>query len=99
MLLDFQEGKYQWMVCQQRTGGVGVDLYRARVGFVYSMGHSFISYDQMISRLDSLTEDVAANFFLLAVDLSIDTDIISAVKKKTSIEQNFYSRLKPKKGQ
>src|SRR3546814_7122345 len=36
MLLNFQKGKYAWMVCQQRTGCVGVDLYYARKFFVYS---------------------------------------------------------------
>ena len=93
MLEDFQRGRYDWMVCQQRTGGVGVDLYRARKFFVYSMGHSFISYDQMVSRGDFLEQDQRANFFLLAVRQSIDTDIISAVKQKKSITELFYERL------
>lgn len=94
MLLGFQEGKYDVMVCQQRTGGVGVDLYRARKFFVYSMGHSFIDYDQMLSRGDFLDNDYPAEFFLLAVKSSIDTDIISGVKVKKSITEQFYDRLK-----
>lgn len=94
MLLGFQEGKYDAMVCQQRTGGVGVDLYRARKFFVYSMGHSFIDYDQMLSRGDFLEQTSQAEFFLLMVRLSIDTDIIAAVKQKKSITEQFYGRLK-----
>lgn len=94
MLLDFQRGQYNWMVCQQRTGGVGVDLYRARKFFVYSMGHSFIDYDQMLSRGDFLDQDTRAEFFLLAVQSSIDTDIIASVKDKKSITEQFYGRLK-----
>lgn len=93
MLLDFQKGKYDWMVCQQRTGGVGVDLYRARKFFVYSMGHSFIDYDQMLSRGDFLDQTEPANFFLLAVRSSIDTDIVVSVKRKKSITETFYDRL------
>lgn len=93
MLLDFQKGKYDWIVCQQKTGGVGVDLYRARKAFVYSMGHSFIDYDQMLSRLDFLGQIDPADFFLLAVRSSIDTDIIVSVKRKQSITETFYDRL------
>jgi superfamily II DNA or RNA helicase len=94
MLLDFQKGKYDWMVCQQKTGGVGVDLYRARKFFVYSMGHSYIDYDQMLSRGDFLEQNETADFFLLVVRSSIDTDIVSAVVKKKSITEAFYDRLK-----
>jgi superfamily II DNA or RNA helicase len=93
MLLAFQRGEYDAMVCQQRTGGVGVDLYRARKFFVYSMGHSFIDFDQMVSRGDFLDQSSQAEFFLLAVRSSIDTDIISAVRHKKSITEQFYDRL------
>lgn len=93
MLLAFQKGKLNWMVCQQRTGGVGVDLYRARKAFVYSMGHSFIDYDQMLSRLDFIDQSEPADFFLLMVKKSIDTDIATAVKRKKSITEAFYDRL------
>jgi len=93
MLLGFQRGDFNWMVCQQRTGGVGVDLYRARKFFVYSMGHSFIDFDQMLSRGDFLEQTEPAEFFLLMVRKSIDTDIATAVKRKKSITEAFYDRL------
>lgn len=94
MLLGFQQGKYDAIICQQKTGGVGVDLYRARKAFVYSMGHSFIDYDQMISRLTFLDQDAPADFFVLAVRWSIDTDVVTCHKKKRSISEQFYDRLK-----
>lgn len=94
LLLDFQRGKYDGMVCQQRTGGVGVDLYRARTFFVYSMGHSFIDWDQMISRGDFLEQNERADFFILMVRNSIDSDIVVCHNKKRSISEQFYGRLK-----
>lgn len=94
LLLDFQQGRYDAMVCQQRTGGVGVDLYRARKFFVYSMGHSFIDWDQMVSRGDFLEQNEPADFYVLAVRWSIDTDIVVCHKKKRSISEQFYGRLK-----
>lgn len=93
MLLAFQRGEFDWMVCQQRTGGVGVDLYRARKFFVYSMGHSFIDYDQMLSRGDFLEQNEPANFFFLLARQSIDTDIDYSVEVKKSISDTFYDRL------
>lgn len=93
LLLDFQEGKYDAIIAQQRTGGVGVDLFKARKGFVYSMGHSFIDYDQMMSRMDFMAQDEQADFFLLYSKRSIDEDIISAVKLKTSVANVTYERL------
>jgi SNF2 family DNA or RNA helicase len=93
MLLAFQRGEIDAMVCQQRTGGVGVDLYRARKFFVYSMGHSFIDFDQMLSRGDYMEQTESADFFFLMVRRSIDTDIITSVRKKKSITDTFYGRL------
>jgi superfamily II DNA or RNA helicase len=93
MLLAFQRGEIDVMICQQRTGGVGVDLYRARIFFVYSMGHSFIDYDQMLSRGDFLEQNEEASFFFLVARNSIDTDIARSVVKKKSITEMFYDRL------
>lgn len=93
MLLGFQRGEYDAMVCQQRTGGVGVDLYRARKFFVFSMGHSFIDFDQMLSRGDFLEQKQRADFFLLVARESIDIDIVTSVRRKKSISDTFYGRL------
>jgi len=93
MLLDFQAGKYDVIVCQQRTGGVGVDLYRARKAFVYSLGHSYIDYSQMVARLGFLDKKTADDFFLLLAENTIDTDIYTGVTRKQSITNIFYDRL------
>lgn len=93
MLLAFQRGEIDVIICQQRTGGVGVDLYRARKAFVYSFGHSFIDWDQMISRLDFLEQNEPADIFILLADFTIDIDIVSGVERKQSITERFYSRL------
>lgn len=93
MLLDFQAGRYDVMVCQQKTGGVGVDLYRARKAFVYSMGHSYIDYSQMLARLNFLSYSTAADFYFLLADNTIDMDLYDGVTRKQSITNVFYDRL------
>lgn len=90
----FQRGELDYIVCQQRTGGVGVDLFKARKAFVYSMGHSWVDYDQMMSRLDFLQQTEAAEFFLLFAVETIDEDIITALKEKRSVSQVTLDRLK-----
>lgn len=90
----FQDGKLDYIVCQQRTGGVGVDLFKARKAFVYSMGHSWIDYDQMMSRLDFLQQTEQAEFFLIYAVETIDEDIITALKEKRSVSQVTLDRLK-----
>jgi superfamily II DNA or RNA helicase len=93
MLLAFQQGKFDVMICQQKTGGVGVDLYRARKFFVYSMGHSFIDFDQMLSRGDFLEQSQHADYYFLLARSSIDTDIFTSVLQKKSITEIFYGRV------
>lgn len=94
MLLNFQRGKYDVMICQQKTGGVGVDLYYARKFIVYSMGHSFIDFDQMLSRGDFLEQNEPATFIFLEARSTIDIDIHKSVRTKKSITEVFYDRLK-----
>jgi hypothetical protein len=57
------------------------------------MGHSFIDYDQMLSRGDFLEQDEPAEFFFLMARESIDTDIDNSVEVKKSITDAFYDRL------
>lgn len=80
LINDFQAGKIDWLICQQRTGGVGIDLYRARNGVFYSFNRSFIDFDQAISRMD-VVGGVASTIFLIYAQDTIDevkrTDILS----------------------
>lgn len=94
LLMDWQRGKYDVMIAQQKTGGVGVDLFHARTAFVFSMGHSWIDHSQMKARLDAMSEDVAARFFFLYCRDTIDQDIVKAVGTKESVSLAFYRRLR-----
>lgn len=98
LLKRFQAGEIDVLVAQQKTGGVGVDMYRARTAIVYSCNHSFIDFDQMISRLDFMGQTVPAKFLVLYVPNTIDSDIRQAIKLKTSVTQATLNRLRRKKG-
>lgn len=94
LLLDFQKGKFDVIVCQQETGGVGVDLYLAREAYVYSCSHSYVSFDQMVSRLTFIEQDEAAEFTVPYWPGTIDADIRVAIDEKRSVTQVVSERLR-----
>lgn len=96
LLKAFQRGEIDVLVAQQKTGGVGVDMYRARLAIVYSCNHSFIDFDQMTSRLDYMGQTEQAKFLVLYVPGTIDADIRSAIKLKTSVTTATLNRLRRK---
>lgn len=94
LLKRFQAGKIDCLIAQQRTGGVGVDMYRARIAIVYSCTHSFIDFDQMVSRLDFMDAKDRARFLVLYVPRSIDEDIRLAIQTKTKVTKHTLNRLR-----
>jgi SNF2 family DNA or RNA helicase len=90
----FQAGKIDWLICQQKTGGVGIDLYRASVCIFYSMSHSWIDYDQALSRLDRRGQTERVTIFLILAYDTIDDDKLEAVMSKSSLTSAILRRLK-----
>lgn len=97
MLEAFQRGEIDGMVCQQRTGGVGVDMFKARTGYIYSCNHSWIDFDQMTSRMDAYDQEKAAKFFHLFVPDTIDEDVIVALDGKRSVTGVTLERLRQRR--
>ena len=91
---DFQAGKIDVLICQIKTGGVGLDLYKGRYGIIYSSTFSFIDFDQAIARLDIIGQTDVVEIFFLIVDNTIDEDIATALTSKRSISDITLSRLK-----
>lgn len=92
--LRFQSGELDFLVCQARTGGVGVDLYRAKHAVLYSMGFSYIDYTQARARLIRRGQLEEVELFFLAARDTIDEDILLAIEKKTTVSKIVLSRLK-----
>lgn len=93
---EFQRGEIDVLVCQQRTGGVGLDMYKANLAIVYSCGHSWIDFDQMSSRLDFINKEVASELLVLFVPDTIDEDIRTSIKNKVSVTTATLNRLRRK---
>lgn len=92
----FQRGEIDVLVCQQRTGGVGLDMYESSLAIVYSCTHSWIDFDQMTSRLDFINKDEASEILVLFVPDTIDEDIRTSIRTKVSVTTATLNRLKRK---
>lgn len=90
----FQRAQYDVIVCQIKTGGVGVDLWKANHAIVHSMGHSFIDFDQAKSRLDSRDKKEPAQIYVLCGANTVDEDIYELVIVKRLNGEEVLSQLK-----
>ena len=93
---DFQAGKYDVLICQIRTGGVGIDLYRSCVGIMYSWKHSSINFEQAVKRLHRRGQTRPVKIFLLMAKGTIDEAIYEAILSKGVVIDCVLSYLKRK---
>lgn len=91
---QFQAGKIDYLICQQRTGGVGIDLYRALYLVVYSCNFSSIDFSQMIARIRMPNQIKPVDIILILVRKSVDTDKLNVLKNKLSRTEITLSKLK-----
>ncbi len=90
----FQLGGVPVLICQIRTGGVGIDLFHAHHAILFSSTFSFIDFDQAISRLHRIGQVWPVVIHLLFAKATIDEDIALAVRFKQSVSDLILNRLK-----
>lgn len=76
---DFQRARYDVAVVQIKTGGVGVDLWKANNAIVYSMSHSYRDWDQAKARLNHKSKSRPSEFYVLCSKNTIDEDLFDLV--------------------
>jgi hypothetical protein len=90
----FQAGKIDRLICQIRTGGVGVDLFRARYLVVFSCNFSSIDFSQMVARIQLPDQERPVDIILIVVNDSVDTDKLNVLRDKSSRTDRTLSSLK-----
>lgn len=91
---NFQKGKFDVIVCQIKTGGVGVDLWKANNAIVHSMGHSYIDWSQAQARLDSRDKNKATRIWVLCSKDTIDHELYDLVLVKHWNSSKTLNHLK-----
>lgn len=93
----FQRGEIDVLLCQIKTGGVGIDLFRSHVAIFYSFSHSSIDFEQAKSRLDRRGQTSPVSIFLILAADTVDFDIHQSILGKHSVSSRVLENLKRRK--
>lgn len=78
----FQANELDGLICQIKTGGVGLDLFASSYVICYSVGHSQIDFSQMKKRVHRRGQTKAVRLFLLYGVGTVDEDIAEDIWRK-----------------
>lgn len=93
LIRRFQAGEIDVLICQIKTGGVGIDLFAASAAIMYSLPHSFIDYAQAIKRIHRRGQEKDCDVFLIYAEGTVDEDCLVAIKRKRRITDVVLTRL------
>lgn len=94
MLQRFQNGEIDVLVAQIRTGGVGVDLWKAEFAIAYSVTYSFIDFDQAKMRLCHVDREDAPKVYCLRATDTVDDDIYPSLSEKADTNQAIMEGIR-----
>lgn len=92
----FQAGDYDVLLCQQRAGGVGIDLFNAQTVLVYSAEWSSISFDQMMARAHRRGQVNELQCHILIMKKTVDARIHKRINSKLSNNKRLLDNFKRK---
>lgn len=84
-LKAWQDGEYNALAIQIRSGGVGVDLTRSAYCIYYSIGHSLGDYTQSLARTNRPGQTRSVRYYHLLADESIDILVYKALQEKQEV--------------
>lgn len=71
--------------CQIQSGGVGIDLTRARLAAYYSLGFSLTEYEQSLARLHRPGQTRNVAYYHLIAEKTCDRRVYSALRDKKDV--------------
>lgn len=84
-LKEWQEGKFNAMAVNVRSGGVGINLTRARYSIYYQTGLSLGDYEQSIARTHRPGQTQTTFVIHLIVRDSVDEKVLKSLKQKRNV--------------
>lgn len=82
---DFQSGRTRVLLCQERTGGIGINLTAAQTAIYYTRGWSLEEYLQSQDRLHRIGQTRSVTILHLIAKGTVDEDIAKALRKKQNL--------------
>lgn len=102
-LKAWQDGEYDVLAVQVKSGGVGIDLTRAAYCVYYSIGHSLGDYEQSLARTLRPGQERTVRYYHLLAEDTVDEKIYKALQARKEVVEYILEgiaarRLSPKTG-
>jgi SNF2 family DNA or RNA helicase len=92
----FYSGKAQVFIAQIRSGGLGIDLTRARYCIFWSTGYSLGDLEQARKRVHRPGQERPVTYYYLAAKGTIDQKIITALEKRADLISFIIDEMRRK---
>lgn len=92
----FYKGKAQVFIAQIRSGGLGIDLTRARYCIFWSTGYSLGDLEQARKRVHRPGQTRPVTYYYLAAKGTIDIKIIQALEKRSDLISYIIDEMRRK---
>lgn len=93
-LAAFQQGTGHVIAVQIQSGGVGVDLTRARYCVYYSLGFDAGAFEQSLARVHRPGQKQAVSYYHLIAERSVDERVYQAMRDKRDVVATFLQLKK-----
>jgi SNF2 family DNA or RNA helicase len=93
-LQRWQAGEAPILAVQIDSGGVGVDLTRARYAIYYSLGFSLGSYEQSLARVHRPGQTRPVEYIHLLAEETVDEKVMTALSNRADVVNGVLRLLK-----
>lgn len=93
-LASFQQGQGHVIAVQIQSGGVGVDLTRARYCVYYSLGYSLGDYEQSLARIHRPGQKQSVSYYHLIAKDTVDERVYAALEARRDVVADFMMQRK-----
>ena len=90
-LSAWMAGKYDVLAAQIQSGGVGIDLTRARYCIYYSLSFSLGDYEQSLARVNRPTQTRPVVYMHLVAGNTVDEKVYGALRAKKNVIESILS--------
>jgi SNF2 family DNA or RNA helicase len=93
-LKQWQAGEAPVLAVQIDSGGVGVDLTRARYSIYYSLGFSLGSYEQSLARIHRPGQTRPVEYIHLLAQDTVDEQVMAALARRSDVVNSVLQQMK-----
>jgi SNF2 family DNA or RNA helicase len=90
----WQAGEAPVLAVQIDSGGVGVDLTRARYAIYYSLGFSLGSYEQSLARIHRPGQTRPVEYIHLVAEGTVDEKVMAALARRADVVNTVLHEMK-----